>query len=183
MLEVGTDGEDLVDQILHADDAVLAEAGLDDGVVSQGNALLVNLSITTLVDELADGLQVGVSVGDPWLDNLQHLKGRLGHADEDTVVDLEKTEKLEDLAGLGSDLVDTLDTHNEDQLVLSGDVEGAILLGKSLEADLLTLLVAVFLHIFLGTLEDDTTLLLLGLDDSISMIRVKDNETRKWHCS
>jgi hypothetical protein len=107
LLEVGADSEDLVNQIFHADNTVLAEAVLDDGVVSQGNTLLVDLSISTLVDELTDGLQVGVSVGNPRLDNLQHLEGGLGHANEDTIVDLEKTEKLENLAGLRSDLVDT----------------------------------------------------------------------------
>ena len=107
LLEVGVDGVDLVDQILHADDAVLAEVGLDDGVVGKSNALLVDFSISTLVDELTDSLQVGVTVSDPWLDNLQHLKSSLGHADKDTIVDLEKTEELEDLAGLWCNLVDT----------------------------------------------------------------------------
>ena len=107
LLEVGADGVDLVDQILHADDAVLAEVGLDDGVVGKSNALLVDFSISTLVDELTDSLQVGVTVGDPWLDNLQHLKSGLGHANKDTIVDLEKTEELEDLAGLWCNLVDT----------------------------------------------------------------------------
>lgn len=108
LLEVGADGEDLVDQILHADNPVLAERVLDDGVVGESNALLLDLSVTTLVDELADGLQVRVSVGDPWLDNLEHLESSLGHANKDTVVDLEKTEELEDLAGLGGNLVDTV---------------------------------------------------------------------------
>lgn len=107
LLEVWSDGEDLVDQILHTDDTVLAKGVLDDGVVGKSNTLLLDLSISTLVDELADGLQVGVSVGDPWLDNLQHLEGSLGHANKDTVVDLEKTEELEDLSGLWCNLVDT----------------------------------------------------------------------------
>ena len=107
LLEVWTNGEDLVDQILHADDAVLAKAVLDDGVVGKSNTLLLDLSVSALVDELTDGLEVGVSVGDPWLDNLQHLKGSLGHANKDTVVDLEKTEELEDLTGLWCNLVDT----------------------------------------------------------------------------
>lgn len=109
LLEVGSDGVDLVDEILHADDAVLAEVGLDDGVVGESNALLVDLSVSALVDELADGLEVGVTVGDPWLDDLEHLEGGLGQADENTVVDLEKTEELEDLAGLWCNLVDTVD--------------------------------------------------------------------------
>lgn len=110
LLEVGADSVDLVDKILNADNAVLAEVLLNERVVGKSNALLVDLSVTTLVDELTDGLQVGVTVGDPRLNNLQHLKGSLGKTDKDTVVDLEETEKLEDLAGLGSDLVDTGDS-------------------------------------------------------------------------
>ena len=107
LLEVGANSEDLVDQILHADNAVLAEAALDESVVGEGNALLLDLSVSALVDEFADGLQVGVSVGNPWLDDLEHLQGGLGHANENTVVDLEKTEELEDLARLWRNLVDT----------------------------------------------------------------------------
>lgn len=158
-----------MDQILHTDNTVLAEVLLDDGVVGESNALrervrgVLDLSVTTLVDELAHSLQVGVSVCNKGLDNLEHLEGSLGQADEDTVVDLEKTEELEGLALLGVDLVDTLDADNEDELGLGGDVEGARLLGLTREADLLALLVTVLLDVGLGTLEDDTTLLLVGL--------------------
>lgn len=108
LLEVGANGVDLVDQILDADDAVLAEVLLNDGVVGKGNTLLVDLAVSTLVDELLDGLEVGVTVSNPRLDNLQHLSGSLADADEDTVVDLEKTEELEDLARLRGNLVDTV---------------------------------------------------------------------------
>ena len=181
LLEVWSDGVDLVDEILHADDAVLAEGSLNDRVVGKSNALLLDLSVTTLVDKLADGLQVWETVGDPWLDNLQHLEGGLGHANKDTVVDLEKTEKLEDLAWLWGDLVDTeemlvearwvfrigvnipLDTDNEDKLVLGWNVVGTILLGETSKTDLLALSIAVLLNVLLSTLEDDTTLLLVGL--------------------
>lgn len=48
LLEVGADGVDLVDEILDTDDAVLAEVLLNDLVVGQGNALLVNLAIAAL---------------------------------------------------------------------------------------------------------------------------------------
>lgn len=163
LLEVGADGVDLVDEILNADNAVLAEGLLDNGVVSEGNALLVDLSVATLVDELLDGLQVGVTVGDPGLDDLEHLGGGLGDLDEDTVVDLEETEELEDLAGLGGHLVDTLDADDEDELGLGGDVGRVLALGDAVEADLLTLSIAVLLNVLLSTLEDDATLLLVGL--------------------
>ena len=163
LLEVGADSEDLVDEVLHADDAVLAEVLLDDGVVGQGDALLVDLSVTALVDELTDSLEVGVTPGDERLDDLQHLNGGLGQTDEDTVVDLEKTEELEGLALLGVNLVDTLDADNEGKLGLGGDVERTLLLGDTLEADLLALSIAVLLDVGLGALEDDLALLLVGL--------------------
>lgn len=107
LLEVGANGEDLVDQILNTDNSVLAKAVLNDSVVGKSNALLVDLSISTLVDKFANSLQVGVTVGNPWLDNLKHFKSSLGHANKDTIVDLEETEKLENLAWLWGNLVDT----------------------------------------------------------------------------
>ena len=160
LLEVGADGVDLVDQVLHADNAVLGKVLLDDGVVGEGNALLVDLGVSALVDELTDGLQVGVTVGNEGLDDLEHLRGGLGQTDEDTVVDLEKTEELESLALLGVDLVDTLDAGNEDELGLGGNIVAALGLGDASETDLLTLVVAVLLDVGLGALED---LLTLGL--------------------
>lgn len=107
LLEVGSNSEDLVDQVLHAHDAILAQVILDELVVRESNALLVDLSISTLVDKLADSLEVGVAIRDVWVDNCEHFLGGLGQLDENTVVDLQKTEELEDLAGLGSNLVDT----------------------------------------------------------------------------
>lgn len=107
LLEVGADSVDLVDEVLNADNAELAEVLLDEVVVGDGEALLVDLSVAALVDELADSLQVGVPVCDEGLDDLQHLNGGLGEPDENTIVDLEETEELEGLALLGINLVDT----------------------------------------------------------------------------
>jgi hypothetical protein len=162
LLEVGANSEDLVDEILNTDNAVLAKVLLNNGVVGKSNTLLVDLSVTTLVDKLLDGLQVGVTVGDPRLNNLEHLSDGLGDLDEDTVVDLEETEELEDLAGLGRHLVDTLDTDDEDQVGLGGDVGRVLRLGNAVKTDLLTLSIAVLLDVLLSTLEDDLTLLLVG---------------------
>jgi hypothetical protein len=47
-------------------------------------------------------------IGDVGLDETEHLLGSLGSLDEYTVVDLEQTEKLEDLARLGCNFVDTV---------------------------------------------------------------------------
>ena len=97
------------------------------------------------------------------LDDLDHLSGGLGDADEATVVDLEETEELKDLAGLRGDLVDTLDADDEEELLLGINVEGTLLLSKAVEADLLALRITVLLDVLLSTLEDDATLLLVGL--------------------
>lgn len=86
LLEVGANGEDLMDQILHTDHAVLAEVLFDDFVVSQWESLLVDLAITALcsvlasdcrqflvewltVDELTNGLLVRVAIGDEGLND------------------------------------------------------------------------------------------------------------------
>ena len=61
LLEVGSNSENLVDQIFNTDDAVGSEGGLNVGVVVDGESLLVDLGESSLVDELADGLQVGVT--------------------------------------------------------------------------------------------------------------------------
>jgi hypothetical protein len=102
-----TSSGDLVNEVLDGDDAELAEGLLDDLVGRERDTLLVDLTVTTLVDELADGLEVGLTVGDVGLNTEEHLGGRLGDLDEDTVVDLEETKELQDLAGLGGDVVDT----------------------------------------------------------------------------
>lgn len=170
LLEVGANGVDLVDQVLNADNAELAEVLLDNGVVGQRDALLVDLAVSALVDELTDGLEVGVTVGDVGLNDLQHLNGGLGKLDEDAVVDLEKTEKLEGLALLGVNLVDTLDADDEGELGLGRDVERALLLGDALKADLLALGIAVLLDVGLSALEDNLTLLLVGLWSRVSSL-------------
>jgi hypothetical protein len=48
LLEVGADGEDLVNDVLHADHAVLSEIFLDDLVVRKREPLLVDLAVSTL---------------------------------------------------------------------------------------------------------------------------------------
>ena len=63
LLEVGADGEDLVDEILDGEDVVLAQGLLDDVVVGERDTLLVDLSVTTLVDEFTNGLEVRLAVG------------------------------------------------------------------------------------------------------------------------
>jgi len=163
LLEVWSNGKDFMDNIFNADDTIFAKLGLNDSIVAQWNALLVDLSVTTLVDQFTDGFEVGVTVSDIWLNDSQHLDGSLGQLHEDTIVDLEKTEELQGFALLGVDLVDTLDTNDKGELWFSRDVERAIRFCNASKSNLLSLLIAVFLYVGFSTLENSLSLLLVGL--------------------
>lgn len=107
LLEVGPDGEDLVDQVLDTDDSVFAKVVLNQSIVGERNALLLDLAVPAFVDQFTDGLEVGVSVGDVWLDDLEHFQRSLCQANKNSVVDLKKSEELENFAWFGGDFVDT----------------------------------------------------------------------------
>lgn len=108
LLEVRAYSVDFVDEVLHANDTMLSKLLLDDGIVSDGDALLVDFSIATLVDELADSTERRAAVSNVGIDKLKHLLRRSRKLDKGAIVDLEQAKELHDLAGLGGDLVDTV---------------------------------------------------------------------------
>lgn len=67
-----------------------------------------------------------------------------------------------------------LDTDNKDKLGLVRDVEVALLAGDTTETDLLTLSIAVLPDVGLGTLEDGSALLLVGLGFIQSVTKLDD---------
>merc|ERR1719378_1138116 len=160
VLEVGSNSDDFMDEILDADDAELSELLLDDVVGSDGCPLAVQLDKSTLVNQLADRLQVGGTPCDEGLANPQHVDGGLVKLDEHTVVDLPKPEQLKGLLDLGSDLVDTTNPHDESELVLRRHVVTTLLLSFTDKTNILTFHLAVLLGVLLGPLEDIGTLLL-----------------------
>ena len=182
LLEVRAHGDNLMYQVLEADDAVLAQLFLHDRVVRQRNALLVYFTVSTLVNKIANSFHGGIAVCYPRLNNAEHFHSSLGQADEDAIVDLEQSEQLEGLSRLGSDLVDTgrdvsvryrstwkstcspFYPDDEDKLGFGRDIECAFLFRQPRETDFFTLRIAVFFHVRFGALEDDTTLLFVGLD-------------------
>jgi len=170
LLEVGSDGVDLVDEILHAGDAELAEGVVDLAVVIEEDALLVDAAVTTLVHELAHSVDGGVAVGDVGLDETQHHQSAAVDLDEDAVVHLAETEELHDLLGLRGDLVDTGKADGENKLGLGLDEEVTLLMGlaaKVNEVGLLTLVLLVVLgEVLLGELAKG---LVLGLDLGASL--------------
>ncbi len=118
LLEVRAYSQDLMDQVLHTHNSIFTQVLLDDLVVGEGNTLLVDLAVATLVDEVADSLEGGVAIGDVRFDDFEHFGRGFCKADEHAVVDLEETEELEDFARFGGDLVNTGD------LILAGLIEG-----------------------------------------------------------
>lgn len=163
LLEVRTNGVDLVDQVLNGLDTVLTQSTLDDLVVRQGNSLGVDLTVTSLVDQLSDGSQVRVTVGDVRLGQSEQLRSGLGDLDENTRVDLSQTEQLQDLSWLRWDLRDTLDSDDEHQLWLGLNVERVVGLGLTLGVNQGTLSVSVLLVVSSGSLSNSLSLLLVGL--------------------
>jgi len=111
LFEVGANSENFVDQVLDGKDVVFSECLLDHLVVGEGHSLFVDLSVTALVDQLADSLEVWLArdrlasayacgfkkdlpIGDIRLDEAEHLLGSLRNPHKYTVVDLQQTEEL-----------------------------------------------------------------------------------------
>ena len=131
LLEVRTDGVDFVNEIFDGEDTVLTEDLLDLLVIDERDTLTVQLSVTTLVDEFADGLEVGVTVSNVGLDKTEHFRGGLVQTNEDSVVDLTKAEKSEDLLDLGGDLVDTTNTDNNSKTAFTFNEEVTVVVSIS----------------------------------------------------
>ena len=108
LLEVGADGEDLVDQVFHADDAVFAQVVLDQLVVREGDALLIDLAVAALVNEVAYRFDRGEAVRDVGFHYFQHFRCRFGEPHEYSVIDLQQAQQLEYLAGFRGNFVDTV---------------------------------------------------------------------------
>ena len=163
LLEVWANGEDLMNQVFNANDAVLAQFLLDDGVIGESDTLLVDLAVTALVHQFTDRLQVGVTESNERLDHLEHLHGAVVQADENTRVDLTQAKQLQDLAGFWAHLVDTLDTDNESELGLGRNVKVSEFLGLTTQTDFVLLGGLVFLSVLFSALENDLALRLLFL--------------------
>ena len=126
--------------------------------------------MTTLVQELAHGVDGGVAVGDVGLDETQHHQSAAVDLDEDAVVHLTKTEEFHDLLGLRGDLVDTSKADGENKLGLGLNEEVTLLMGLAAEVDEVGLLAFVLLvvlgEVLLGELAEG---LVLGLDLGASL--------------
>lgn len=163
LLEVGADGEEFVDEVLNAVDAKLAEVVRDQLVVDDGDSLLIDSSETSLVNESLDGLLRRITVSDVGLNSSQHVDGGLVQSDQDGIMELSKSQELQDLSDNGSQTVDTSNSDNQSDLSLSGDEKGRLLLGLSDGFDSMSLSVGVDLGVLLGSLGSLSLVGLFGL--------------------
>ena len=106
-LEFWSAGGDFVDEVLNACDTALSEFAFNDGVVSEWNSASVNLTVSSLVDQLGNGGSGWETVSHEWLDDSNHVPGGFVKLDEHSVVQLSQSEQLQDLLWLWSKLVDT----------------------------------------------------------------------------
>ena len=171
LLEVGSDGPELVDEVLDAGDSVLSEGVVNDGVVVDGDSGAVNLSEATGVDELGGGGAGGVSVGDEGFNETDHVPGSTVELDEGTVMELTESEELHDLLLLGGKLVDTSDSDHESDLGLGFDEDVTSLLGVSLVLDEGSVGGGVLLGVLLGVGASGSS---LGLAVSLGVSAVLD---------
>ena len=107
LLELWSTSSDFVDEVLNASNTNFAEFSSNDGVVSKWNSASINLTVSSLVDQVGNGRSGWESVSHEWLDDSDHVPGSLVELNESTVMELSQSEELQDLLWLWSKLVDT----------------------------------------------------------------------------
>ena len=106
-LEVGSAGEEFVDQIFDTHATFLLQVVFNDHIVGDRDTGTVDLQETALVDHVTDSLEGGGTVSDIRFHLSQHVKGGRVNTDESSVVDLTESQETEDLSDIGVELVDT----------------------------------------------------------------------------
>jgi len=91
----------LMNEIFNTDDVLITKYLFNHTVISDRDTLAINLSKSSLVNEVLDGFEVRVSISNEWLDQAQHLNCGSIKLDKNTIVDLSQTKKLQNLSDLG----------------------------------------------------------------------------------
>jgi hypothetical protein len=151
LLEVRADSGNLVDEVFNAVNAVGAEGLGNDLVVSKSDSLLVDFAKSTLVEELPDSSDGRITEGYEGSDETEHLHEGTVDLEEDTRVDMSKSQKLQDLLLLGGKLVNTDQSGDEDQLSFRLNEEVGVRLSLSAKEGKLLLRALVLLVVSKGT--------------------------------
>ena len=97
-----------MDEILNTGDSVFTEFSLNNTVVGERKSSSLDFTATSFVDKLGDGLSGWVTIGDEWLDHLDHVPCGFVKLNEDGVVNLSQSEELQDFLWLWGKLSDTM---------------------------------------------------------------------------
>lgn len=96
-----------MNQIFHTNYSRFAQPVFNQLIASNRNALAVNLSKSTFVNQFSNRFEVRITPCNVRLTNPQHVDGGFVQLYEHTIVDLAKAEQLEDFAHFGGNFVDT----------------------------------------------------------------------------
>jgi len=143
-----SDSVKVSDQIFNANDSEFSKGLFNNFIGSNGDSLLVDLSETSLVDQSGDGVSGGESESDKRFDLLDHVKGGSVNSDQSSVVDLSESQQLKDLSDIGSQIVNTSDSGDKDELGFSGNIESTFSSSLSLKID--DLLLFSFVSLVVG---------------------------------
>jgi len=154
LLEAGAASDDLVNQILNADDAMVTQIVRHHRVVSERNSLSKDLAKATLVDQIRHSLDSWGPVCDEWLNQVNHVHGGLVNPNEDGIVHLAQSKELRDLSDFRRYTVDTTNSDHQQNLCLRGNIKVAVVFGLALERNLLAFASSVLFDVGLSTLED-----------------------------
>lgn len=152
LLEVGTNGEDLVDDVLGSVNSELSELFGDGSVVSEGNSATVDLQETSLVNQLSDSGEGWVSERAVGSNSSEHLGHWSVHLEENAVVQLSQSEQLQDFLRLGGHLVDTDESGHVKELGLGLNEEVSVLASLSAHSHQVRLSGVIFLQVSQGSL-------------------------------
>ena len=148
--ETFSNGIDLMNQILHADDSVFPKRSSSQCVVCQGNSLFVDFAITTLVDQFIYRLQIWVPPCNVWLHNSQHVNWCLVELHKGAIEDLLEAKELQHLSNLWTHTVDTSDPDDKCQFGFRGYIEVAGFLGHPSHLNFSSVHLPVFLVVMLS---------------------------------
>jgi len=83
-----------VDQIFNTGNSTLTEYLSNNAVIGKWESASVNLTISSLVDQVGNSSSRWESIGHEWLDHSDHVPSGLVKFDEDTVVELSQSKEL-----------------------------------------------------------------------------------------
>ena len=97
-----------MNEILNTGDSVFTEFTFNNTVVGERKSSSLDFTTSSFVDKLGDSLSGWITVGNEWLDHLDHVPCGFVKLDENAVVQLSQSEELKDFLWLWCKLSDTM---------------------------------------------------------------------------